>query len=392
MRKERQADNQESVLLMGFYGKRNFGDDLLCLSLGRYLLDHSNCKIILCTSDEKPFGQLIKASDRVSIIPRRATSILVALSRCTVLCQGGGTIFHDSYSGWRRWKYQVNLMAWGLLFFLSRLLGVKVIVAGAGIGPFRFGISRAFTRFALSFCSAVSVRDGESRSVAIELVRNIPILLGGDLAELWKCADGRGKRLGRSSDESVLDVGISILDLSPFFPGSNPNDYWSKFAEVLRGLSERQFVRVHILSLYEEPGVGDSEVSRTLVRELGPRIWSKIYSYESDIDAMLQRVSLCDIIIATRYHAAIAAYVMQRPFGVICYNKKVCDFARDVRLPSSAIFQITPPPESSEILGFFDVSNATRGPVVSAESLANRRLETVKALIGVFQSVGLRLS
>lgn len=376
-------------MLMGFYGKRNFGDDLLGLSLARFLLKHSDCDVLICASDKRPYEHLVAKSSRVRVVARSPVRILISLARCDVLCQGGGTIFHDSYTGSAFWKYQLNLLVWTLLFLISRGLRVKVIMAGAGIGPLRSSTSRALTRIALACCEAISVRDQASHATAKGLVRNTPVFIGGDLAELWEHnVSSRVCEVERAS----LNIGISILDLSPFYPAAISRNYWAGIAQAVSEFASTHNVHIHMFSMFEAGSKGDYAVSRRFAEELGPSVATTIYSYESNVDAMIQKIASCDVLLASRYHMAVAAFITMRPFGVICYNKKVHDFALEIQLEPNSIFAVIYPPSGDKVREFFLASLESRFADVSSGSQTARKRKTREALTELFRSVGFCIS
>ena len=154
-----------SILLIGFYGRANFGDDLMCSSLANFLSQNRNYSISVVSghsnSEHLDIG-------RGSFVARDARAILAALSDTDILCQGGGTIFHDSYFGIYRFRYWINLIQWAILFWIARLRGARVVMVGAGVGPLRHIVSRCIARVAFAACfeSLGDSRVSRSRIVA----------------------------------------------------------------------------------------------------------------------------------------------------------------------------------------------------------------------------------
>lgn len=83
---------KKGITLIGFYGRGNFGDDFMALSLIGALRARGHHDIrVFC--DNPSFLR----NEDVTIIPRRALSLLKSIATSSTLIQGGGTIFHDSY-------------------------------------------------------------------------------------------------------------------------------------------------------------------------------------------------------------------------------------------------------------------------------------------------------
>lgn len=128
-------NRRTKVFIMGFYGRLNFGDDVMARALSRHIVSVTDADVAVAADGDYIADAL--SAPRIRVVPRKLTSILGELVHCDVLIQGGGTIFHDSYVGAARRRYCLNLAAWLVLFSLARLLGSRVLVLGAWIGPWR---------------------------------------------------------------------------------------------------------------------------------------------------------------------------------------------------------------------------------------------------------------
>lgn len=173
------------VLLLGYYGFGNLGDELLCEASLRLL---ASCGVpkeraALLSADprgsEEKFG--VRAFDRWSL---REIRRACAASRSLLL--GGGGLFQDSTSA-RSCVYYYAAVR------IARLLGLTIWAEGQSVGPLRKGFSRALTRGAFASCVHVGVRDESSRKIldsmgiraviAPDLVTSLPVeraVGGGD--------------------------------------------------------------------------------------------------------------------------------------------------------------------------------------------------------------------
>ena len=169
------------VLLLGYYGFGNLGDELLCEASLRLL---SSCGVpkervaLLSASprwSEEKYG--VRAFDRWSL---REIWRACAASRSLLL--GGGGLFQDSTSA-RSCVYYYAAVR------IARLLGLKVWAEGQSVGPLRHGLSRALTRGAFGSCCHAGVRDESSREIldamgirsalAPDLVMSLPVQRAG---------------------------------------------------------------------------------------------------------------------------------------------------------------------------------------------------------------------
>lgn len=182
------------VLLVGYYGFGNLGDELLCEAS---LMLLASCgvpkeRVALLSADprrsEEKFG--IRAFDRWSL---REIGRACTVSRNLLL--GGGGLFQDSTSV-RSCVYYYAAVR------IARMLGLKVWAEGQSVGPLRKGFSRALTRGAFASCVHVGVRDESSREIldsmgiravfAPDLVTSLPVAraVGGGNFVLFNARPG----------------------------------------------------------------------------------------------------------------------------------------------------------------------------------------------------------
>lgn len=145
------------VLLLGYYGFGNLGDELLCEASLRLL---ASCgvpkeRVALLSAapreSEERYG--VRAFDRWSL---REIGRACAASRSLLL--GGGGLFQDSSSARSCFYYYAAVR-------IARLLGLKIWAEGQSVGPLRKSFSRALTRRAFASCCHVGVRDESSREI-----------------------------------------------------------------------------------------------------------------------------------------------------------------------------------------------------------------------------------
>jgi len=142
------------VLLCGYYGEHNLGDDALLEALLGQL----------------PAGivPVVTAYDQVEIercfsletTPRRQLPpVLAALSSCRALVLGGGSLLQDSTS-FR------SLLYYAALILPARLTRKPVLLWGQGLGPLTRRRSRLLVRSLLPLVQAISWRDAASAQLA----------------------------------------------------------------------------------------------------------------------------------------------------------------------------------------------------------------------------------
>lgn len=145
------------VLLAGYYGFGNLGDELLAQSLVGLLLSFGleRERIAILSNDpaasERKFG--VRAVDRWKLSEIRE-ALLVSRS----LLLGGGGLFQDVTSV-RSCAYY-----WGLVR-LARMVRCRVWAAGQSVGPLLSASAKWLARTAFSACEYIGVRDEASRAL-----------------------------------------------------------------------------------------------------------------------------------------------------------------------------------------------------------------------------------
>lgn len=144
------------VLLCGYYGMGNLGDELLAAAAIQ-LLQHCGLKrseiAILSGEPEKSAEQHgVYSIDRWS-----QRNVVQALRQSETLLLGGGGIFQDTSSFRSPWYY------WSIVK-MAKFCGCKIWAVGQSIGPLSYRINRLLAQDAFRSCEIVSVRDLHSQS------------------------------------------------------------------------------------------------------------------------------------------------------------------------------------------------------------------------------------
>jgi polysaccharide pyruvyl transferase CsaB len=143
-----------AVLICGYYGEHNLGDDALLA----VLLDQlpRGCRPVVTARDQEQVRQRfgVATTDRT-----RLGGVLRALGGCDALVLGGGSLLQDATS-------LRSLIYYAVLMAAARLQGKPVILWAQGLGPLRRRRSQALVRALLPQATAISWRDGASAALA----------------------------------------------------------------------------------------------------------------------------------------------------------------------------------------------------------------------------------
>jgi len=161
-----------AVLICGYYGEHNLGDDALLA----VLLDQlpQGCRPVVTARDQQQVRRLfgVQTTDR-----SRLAAVLQALAGCDALVLGGGSLLQDATS-------LRSLIYYAVLMAAARLQGKPVLLWAQGLGPLRRRRSRALVRALLPQATAISWRDGASAALARSW--GVEALVGSD--PVWSLA------------------------------------------------------------------------------------------------------------------------------------------------------------------------------------------------------------
>ena len=193
--------SRTGVLLSGYYGCGNLGDDLL-LTVAVKDCARSCPERGFCCATTAP---TCRTSDRTSSPPASTRSSTIArdrgfpahrlhrahgglLRQCRWLVFGGGTVFHDNGG-------LASLALQWLICHLARALGVRIAALGVGVGDLRTATGRRLLRGIIARCELFLVRD----DAALRQCAGTKARLTADLVFAWRALQPGSVRSDRRS-------------------------------------------------------------------------------------------------------------------------------------------------------------------------------------------------
>ena len=293
------------VLLCGYYGEHNLGDDaLLAVLLGQ--LPPGQVPVVTAHDQAQ-----VEARFGVATCPRRnLRAVLAALGGCDALVLGGGSLLQDATSF-------NSLLYYAALIGAARLQGKPVLLWGQGLGPLRRRRSQALGRMVLPWASGISWRDSGSAALAARWGVHAPIgtdPVWGLPPQPWTGAGGPIILCWRQSP--LLDQGR-----------------WQALLSALDQLAEQAGRPVHWLPFHRDQ-------DRGLLEELDRRGWlpARLASRSSLVEvsspeAAQVRFAGAALVIAMRLHGLILAALAGAPCAALSYDPKVRAAAEAIGCP-----------------------------------------------------------
>lgn len=318
--------------VLGYYGRWNLGDDLMARDVAAEL--RASGREVRLLSGDAYLGRVLSEAD-VTVAPRSLMGLLRALAWCDELVFAGGTIFHDSFTDAEFADYRRHLQLYAALFHLTRLAGKRVRLVGVGLGPLRREAARRPARSALGSADTLYVRDAASLAEAKALGAPAKLILGPDLSLM------RAENLVTIGQTRPPEqrLGLSLLDMSPFLPDQDSHVFWDTICEAVgETLTARPDLHLTLFAFWTAPDrPNDSAIAERFKQALPETVRNRVWvcAYEGEPDRVVDAMADCQAIVATRFHAAVLAQALGRPYAVIPYNRKVSDFADACGLPKA---------------------------------------------------------
>lgn len=329
----------DRVLVFGYFGGRNFGDELMLLGLIAELRERGAGAIRIIA----PHGKVPRHLEgQVERAYRKAPAGLasgLAWASAFVVC--GGTMFHDSFPDERHRAYRRNLAAIAGLCAAARLLGCKVLLLGIGIGPLRRRFTRAAARIAIAAASEIRVRDRCSLEDIEALSGGSPKLsLGRDLAFFAATQ----LPVAAPHERPILVVSLVPPDLVSTSSSAEAQAFLDYLLEALRAhLEEHSEWRVAVLAA----AVGEVDDDRLVAEHVTERLSAafpgrvELLPFNGDPFFFLRTIASARAVLASRYHVATAAELVGAPTLWLPYQRKVADGAAEFGVEDERVIPLT---------------------------------------------------
>ncbi|MDI4238201.1 polysaccharide pyruvyl transferase family protein [Bradyrhizobium sp. Arg237L] len=266
------------------------------------------------------------------VLPQSQVKTLLSYRTANTVVSAPGGYIHDT-----NMSYIIAL----LHIHIGTLLGSKVILAPQSIGPIRSTLGTAITRFVLSRCALICVREGYSREFLVKRlgIASDKIVVAGDSA-FWNLqvtkngseVDNVLEQIGLARDESF--VGVTVVDW-PFPHQENVAEYRARY--------EQSLVKV-LGSLYREHGLRtvifnqvatDLDLAHRVAARSGAHVL--VHKTETEPEILRAAIGRARIFVGTRFHSCIFAMMEARPLTAISYLPKTEFIMKDLRLEDRVI-------------------------------------------------------
>lgn len=304
------------VVLCGYYGQGNAGDEALLVTLLQ-MLPATAEPIVLSHNPA-----VTAAAYGVKTAPHKSLQTLQAIAAADWFIWGGGSLMQDSTS-------LASPLYYGGLMKFAQWCGKKTMAWGQGIGPLNSAIAQWITRFALRACKAVSVRD-QASSDLLNTWR-IKHLLAPD--PVWALA---GIPLAQNLDSPRPRIAVNLRSHPDLTPARI-----SQLTTALKSLQRELHATVVLVPFQKSQ---DQAIAEQLYQDLAePKMIVEI-EQPQQFKTLFSQV---DFLIGMRLHSLIIAASAGCPCFALSYDPKVTQLQQQCQIPGFALADL---PEDPEII------------------------------------------
>lgn len=294
--------NGKNVLISGYYGFDNFGDEAILGVLVKKLKElNANVRVLSKNPAKTASLYGVETTFFFNLL-----KVIFRISKCDVLVSGGGSLLQNvtSLKSLLYYLWVINTA----LFFNK-----KVIIFAQGIGPINGGFAAFLTKNTLKKCSLVTVRDEKS----LFLLRGWGVnadLVCDPLFDLSMAVSFPSNKVG------VQLRGFKTLKEKLLI----------KLAEqVNKDFSDKT---IEIYSFQDSLDLAVCKRFEKILKSLNPLI-STTLIFNQTSNEILDKISKLDYMIAMRFHANLIALKYGVKSFAICYDEKVEKLAKEADIP-----------------------------------------------------------
>ncbi|MDD7409067.1 MAG: polysaccharide pyruvyl transferase CsaB [Anaerovoracaceae bacterium] len=322
---ERAVQPELNILLSGYYGFRNAGDEAILGSIYENIMsmDRNTAVSVLVSEPEKNRGRYsFHMVDRFNM-----RAVKKAIAESDVVISGGGSLLQDRTS--------TKSLIYYTWIMNQAAKKSRLVMYANGIGPVDRPGNRARVRGAVEKAELITLRDGNSADELRAMgVKDKVFHVTADPVFSYKGADKyRDKeKAGRLLREKLpqLKTGrpfaaVSVRD----WPDADP-DFDAKVAEICDSVHDNYGMDI-VFIVMQRPN--DLDISRRIISLMKNR--ALLFDSYEGTDDLMGIVGQAEFILCMRLHTLIFAAHMGVPTLGIVYDPKVRDYLEMLDMPSA---------------------------------------------------------
>ena len=312
----------KSILLSGYFGFDNGGDEAVLSAVVKMLLDIlPDAPLIALSANPAKTEKANREYDLKAVDRKNFRAIKDELQHAALFISGGGSLFQDVTSVRSVYYYAAMLK-------MAAKANVPSVVLAQGLGPLNTFLGRRRTKKAMQNCEFLSWRDAESLNLAVKIgLPQNKMILTCDPVLNWNPDYAAKKHSGKKV----------LVAVRP----------WRNFAEteIVKAVDMLSAENYDVVLLPFQKNV-DEDLANKINNALNNKC--DILPYESPLQ-LYADIACADFLVGMRLHSLIMAKGAETACAAISYDPKIDSFAKR---------------ENIEVLG--NAENVTAESIVAA--------------------------
>ncbi|MGL4789993.1 MAG: polysaccharide pyruvyl transferase CsaB, partial [Anaerotignaceae bacterium] len=306
-----------NILMSGYYGFNNSGDDAILLSIYSNLCKvEKNLKVVVLANNpvetKRKYG--VEVAYRYNII-----SVIKAIKQCDLLLSGGGSLLQDKTST-RSIIYYLSIIKF------AKILGKKVMLYANGIGPVEKPSNRYLVKTVVDKADVITIREQNS----LEELRN----MGVNNSNSFVTADPVFSLNGISKEEALkfLEskniptdkpiVGVSVRNWKGI------ESFINNFALLCDKVSKELNKTIVFIPMQIPNDIHTSTIVMNKMKEPSYILQDNLLPSET-----MGIISLMDFVMSMRLHTLIFAAKERIPLVGFSYDPKIDFYLEEFGMP-----------------------------------------------------------
>nr|WP_315481647.1 polysaccharide pyruvyl transferase family protein [uncultured Undibacterium sp.] len=315
------------VIVSGFYGASNMGDELILRTIESGLRD-SDAAVQVTVAAENPVA--VERDHGLQAFSRKDLSQALHHARtAAAILLGGGGLWHDytfEKSGGLTGIFQtpqLSMASFAPLPMMGRFFNIPCHVVGMGVGPITTPDALRMLRFVAELADTIYVRDEPSLAllskagVAQGKAFSAPDLVYSlDLLQSQTVSEAVQPVLQLKADGYTV-IGINLRP----WVACDENELFSKLVQGIRSATGSTKLVLVTIPMQNQ----DNLTLRKFVSILGADIKYIELNAPLEFGTLLSTLMACDILLSMRLHACLVAHRLRKPVVGMVYDPKVAN-------------------------------------------------------------------
>lgn len=356
----------KKIVISGYHGFRNAGDDAILDSILRILRGIAAARgdtldiTVLSKSPAETAGNYgVRSIRRTNLL-----GIVSSIRSADLLISGGGSLLQDKTG------YGLSVLYYLGVVLIAKLLGKPTVLYAHGIGPINKRLNRRLTKWVVNQVDLVTVRDEKSKEELGNLgVTKPPTHLTVDPVfyqhPVNRWGDNKAKKILAGLEESGPVIGISVRDWL------GEKGFLEEIAKAADELARVLGAKIIFIPMFPDKDLTVSQEMVKLMKSPAQVLGESLTDKE-----LLNLFSRLDLLIGVRLHSLIFAAVAGVPMVGIGYDPKIFSFLAQMGLrPAGDVHTLKAKELVQESLKVWQEREAIRGRLNSV--VADFRKETI---------------